>query len=648
VATPPLSDPPGSDLATRAFSAAGPRISTLRGMAGRVRLPHARRHRSTARRITLAVFAGLATLAILLTLDGIWAGRTMFRGVSSARSALTEGAVAVVTGDPQAAVPHFEHAASAADSALDASGHPSISLLGRLPWLGDNLGAVEAVAQASRSSADAGMAMVEAARILDWRDLRLPAAEAIGAVDLAKIEQATPAIDRVASELGAAAARLEAADTGRLVGPVASGYDDALETLQRRAAIALDTRDFMEVLPRFLGGGARRRYLLAIQTLGRPQGTGGEVDLVGVLSARDGVMTLSSALTPAGEAFAATTTTTDARAAGANLMAAATDAGFGKLDGVVLADSLWLADALWTTGSVEVADRALPVNSDQAAKVLEREVFEARDAGAAATRRAEVATAIVESYLARRPATEAFAVALARDVAEQDLVIVASKPRDRRMLEGLGAGGTSRAPARQAVSVTWDTVVDNHAAVFTRREVSHRVVLEADGSARVRTVVSLVNEAPDGPPSALLGFDLPATVPEPAGVNPVGGWAADVGVAIPRKAERITAETSIPSETTTAKDEGSKSVVARLAADPGDSMSLTVSYRMADAKTVDGIYRVLVTPQPAWPAGVVRVRIDAPPGVAIAEASEEFEVGGLSARYVGTPTRPFVLWVRFA
>ena len=82
--------------------------------------------------------------------------------------------------------------------------------------------------------------------------------------------------------------------------------------------------------------------------------------------------------------------------------------------------------------------------------------------------------------------------------------------------------------------------MDNHAAVFARRDVSHRVMLEEDGSARMRTVVSLVNEAPDEPPSALLGFPLPATVDEPAGVNPVGGWAADVGVLLPPKADRIT------------------------------------------------------------------------------------------------------------
>ncbi len=641
-----MATPPRSDLGTEAFSAGTSRSSALRRLTDQVRLPHAHRHRSPARRIVLAVLAALAVVVVLLVLDALWAGRTMVRGVAAARGDLAEGSVAVVTGDPEAAVPHLESAAEAAESALDASGHPSISLASRLPWIGENLRAVEAIAEASQRTADAGLTMAEAARVLDWHDLRIPAAEAIGDVDLATIEAAAPLLDDVATELGDAAAALEAVGPARLVGPVATGYDDALETLRRRAAIAADASDVMALLPRFLGSGAEREYLLAIQTLGRPLGVGGEVDLIGVLTADDGVMTLSTPLTPAGEGFARATDTTDARSAGENLLAAAGDEGLGELDGVLLADSMWLADAVWTTGTAEVPERDLPVNPDEAPTVLEREVFEGRDVAAADTRRAEVANAIVESYLARRPATEAFATALARDVAERHLTVVATRGRERRILERLGADGAPEPPGQPPLAVTWSTVVDNQAAIFTDREISHRVMLDDDGSAKVRTIVTLTNHADDAPPSALLGFPLPATVPDPAGVNPVGGWAADVGVLLPAKADRVTAETSVPSETSIVKEEGRAVVLAQLAVDPGDSRSLLVGYRLPDAKIDDGEFRLRVIPQPAWPVGLVRVRIDAPPGEVIAEASADLEVGGVSATYVGRPTRPFTLWIR--
>ena len=172
-----------------------------------IRLPRSHRRRSEVRRIVLGVLAALAALLLLLTIDAVWSGRTMLRGVSTARSELTEGSVAAVTGDPGASIPHFERAAEAADSALSAGDHPSMALLERVPWLGDNIRAVSAVAEAERRSADAGLAMAEVARTLGWNDLRLPASEAIGRVDLDALRAAEPGFDTVATELGTALAQ---------------------------------------------------------------------------------------------------------------------------------------------------------------------------------------------------------------------------------------------------------------------------------------------------------------------------------------------------------------------------------------------------------------------------------------------------------
>ena len=108
--------------------------------------------RTRGNRVFLAIMAGLATAAVILMLDGLWAGRQMFRGVASARSALGEGAVAVVTGDPEAAQPFFEDAGDDAASAVDAAGHPSIQLLSRLPIVGDNIAAVQALFEARYTS----------------------------------------------------------------------------------------------------------------------------------------------------------------------------------------------------------------------------------------------------------------------------------------------------------------------------------------------------------------------------------------------------------------------------------------------------------------------------------------------------------------
>jgi hypothetical protein len=598
-------------------------------------------------RIALAVLAGLTAALLLLVLDGAWAGRAMFRGVADSRSALGEGAVAVVTGDPAAARPFFERAAESADATVAATSHPSIELAERLPWLGDNIKAVEAVARASAQSADAGLAMADAATILGWQDVRVPATEALGAVDLPALREATPKLDEVAKGLGIAEAQLSAADTGRLIGPIATGYHDALDTLRRRYTIASQTRDLAHLLPGFLGAGGSRTYLLAVQTLGLPQGTGGRVDLVGTLKAERGILTLDGPLTPGGELYADANVTPDGPTTAQELLRIASAAGLGELDGVALIDSVWLQDALWVTGQVEVPGRREPVTMNDAADVLEREVFEVTNPTEAEEKRARVANAIVEAYLERRPSTEAFAIGSATDAAQRHLILFSTKPKEQVILERLGAAGRYE-PGANPLSVTWRTLVENHAVLFARRTVSNTVSLTSDGAARIRTVIELVNQSPQDTPSVLLGLPLPATVPEPGDVNPVGGWAGEVEVTLPAGATRVTAETSVPSETEIVREQGRQYAVATLATDPGDQMTLIVNYSVDHATQKDGrSFRMSIFPQASLEAGTVRVKIDVPSGSSIEDASESLQLAGASARFVGAPTEPLQLWVRW-
>ena len=603
--------------------------------------------RTRGNRVFLAIMAGLATAVVILMLDGLWAGRQMFRGVASARIALGEGAVAVVTGDPEAAQPFFEDAGDDAASAVDAAGHPSIQLLSRLPIVGDNIAAVQAVAVASEQTAEAGLAMVDAANTLGWHDLRLPASEAIGSVDIPTLRAATPKLNEVAKHLGIAAAELQAADTGRLLGPVATGFDDALETLDRRARVALNARDLALFLPRFLGAGGERRYLVAVQTLGRPQGTGGMVDLVGTLEARGGELALASPLAPAGDAFDDATLSPDGPTAAQALLLAAGDSGLGEFDGVILIDSVWLQDACWVTGSVEVEDRTLPLTMDDAADALEIQALETTSETDAAATRASWANSILESYLTKRPSTEAFAIGSAKVTAERHLILYSTDEREQALLTRLGATGTYDV-GLNPVSVTWNSLVENHAAVFTRRTTTHSVIVEPDGSARVRTVIDLVNAAADTPPSVVLGLPIPATVEEPGGVAPVGGFAAEVRVALPSSADKISVETSVPSETEVVREGNEQFAVATLATDPGDSISLTLNYSIDRAVPDDARqFRTVVFPQPTLDPGVVKVRLDAPGGATVSEAQADMIRAGTTASYMGEPSAPIVLWIRW-
>ena len=603
--------------------------------------------RTRGNRVFLAIMAGLATAAVIVMLDGLWAGRQMFRGVASARSALGEGAVAVVTGDPEAAQPFFEDAGDDAASAVDAAGRPSIRLLSLLPIVGDDIAAVQAVAVASEETAEAGLAMVDAANTLGWHDLRLPATEAIGSVDIPTLRAATPKLNEVAKHLGIAAAQLQAAHTGRLLGPVATGFDDALETLDRRARVALNARDLALFLPKFLGAGEERRYLVAVQTLGRPQGTGGMVDLVGTLEARGGELALASPLAPAGDAFNDATLSPDGPTAAQALLLAAGDSGLGEFDGVILLDSVWLQDACWVTGSVEVEDRTLPLTMDDAADALEIQALETTSETDAAATRASWANSILESYLTKRPSTEAFAIGSAKVTAERHLILYSTDEREQALLTRLGATGTYDV-GQNPVSVIWNSLVENHASVFTHRTTTHSVIVEPDGSARVHTVVDLVNAAADTPPSVVLGLPIPATVEEPGGVAPVGGFAAEVRVALPSSADKITVETSVPSETEVVREGNEQFAVATLATDPGDSISLIINYSIDRAVPDDARqFRTVVFPQPTLDPGLVKVRLDAPGGATVSEAQADMTRAGTTASYAGEPSAPIVLWIRW-
>ena len=242
-----------------------------------------RRPRTRGKRVALAVLAGLATFAVLLVLDGIWAGRALVRGLTNARSELSVAIESIVTGDPGSAAPHFVAAARAADDARGAVGHPSMGIAGLLPIVGDNIDAAAAVADASRATADAGADMVRVARTLGWTDIRVPGSTAIGSVDIAAFEDAIPDMEAVSRELRVALRALEAAGSDSLLGPVASGYRDAVEGLALRLDLATRFRDSLRLTTAMFAGD--HRYLVCVPALGVPRPGGGAPATAGVLVA---------------------------------------------------------------------------------------------------------------------------------------------------------------------------------------------------------------------------------------------------------------------------------------------------------------------------------------------------------------------------
>ena len=88
--------------------------------------------------------------------------------------------------------------------------------------------------------------------------------------------------------------------------------------------------------------------------------------------------------------------------------------------------------------------------------------------------------------------------------------------------------------------------------------------------------------------------------------------------------------------------------VATLATDPGDSISLILNYSIDRAVPDDARqFRTMVFPQPTLDPGVVKVRLDAPGGATVSEAQADMTRAGTTASYVGEPSAPTVLWIRW-
>lgn len=613
-------------------------------MASEPAAPRRWRPRTPGRRVALAVGAGLATFAILVVLDGVWAGTSLLRNLTRARSELGVAIGSIVTGDPEAAAPHFVAAAGAADDALGAVGHPSMAIAGLLPVVGDNIDAAAAVAESSGATARAGTTMVRVSRDLAWTDIGLPASTAAGRLDIPAFEAAAPSMDAVVSRLREALQRLEAAGEGRLIGPVAVGYRDALEGLELRADLASRLRDVIHLMPAMFGGEEPRRYLVCVPSLGVPRPGGGAPTAVGVLTAADGSLTIEP-LAPAPEAIARVPGSPDWPTTARALSVAAKEVGFPRLDGVIRLDAVALQDLVWAIGDVEVPGRKLPFSDRTTTDALEIDAFLGSSPRKASSLQAAWVSRILLEFLARRPGVESFALATAADARDRHLAVYLVRPDEQRLVKALGLDGRARFGGRGFLPVvaSWASTSSSHVGALVDVAIRYDVAVRPDGSASVRTEVLFENRAAGtGPPSVLLG--RPA-----AGVG-VGTFAADVTLYLPADARNVVAETSRPSPIEVGARLGLSTVTGSVTVRGAESTTLTATYAVDDAvRTVEGVHELVLrlVPQPTIAGIRYQVRISLPEGSTIASGSPAIERHGRTAAFSGVRAGPVDLELRY-
>ncbi|MGH2656332.1 MAG: DUF4012 domain-containing protein [Actinomycetota bacterium] len=631
----------------------------------RVRVRRRRRRRWWQRRTVWRRFLLVAALAGgALFIDGAWAATTSIRGLQQVRFQLETAAEDLAAGRLDDADSRFRLARTFADRAGNLVLHPAGALADVLPLIGDDVDAVQTMARSVGRVADAGTSLVGAARAVGWDGSGLPGSTSAGRIDLEPIEDAAPFLDQAATRMGEARSLLEPLSTESLFGFVANAATDVRLGVTERERDMRTAAGLAEVLPTFLGGDELREYFVALQNLSAPRGTGGFLGLYAILRVEDGtaeLQTLEHAsrfpevspidAPPDVEAryarFGGTTHLIAANyspdfptTAGVILEmweAASRD----PLDGVMALDPVWMAHVLEAVGPVETPAWPEPLTSANLSDVLHRQTFTLPQPDSDRTQEA-IGTNLFEALLERPLPPRGLGEALARGAREGHLRVYSVREEEQARLEDLGVAGRVVLPDNP-LFVVWQDAVNNRAGYFARKEAEVRVTLNGDGSARVETEVTLLNEAPDGPPSILLG--------QGATGDPIGYFAAFVNVYLPAEAAvtESAVEPGVPLGIVE-QEFGHPVAMELVGAPPGEQASMTVAYEVPEALVRRGDvweYRLGYLPQPTLTPAGLRVEIAMPAGAEVVGASPGLTATGPALEYQASPTAPTGIWVRF-
>jgi hypothetical protein len=538
-----------------------------------------------------------------------------------------------------------------------------MAIAGLLPWIGDDVDAVSTLTGAAEDAATGGGSVVVAARSAGWGG----SVELLGAggqVDLAALERAGPGLDAAATDLQGASDAVSGIETQELIGRLAAIVTEADETLTRQSELVGKARDLAHVLPGMLGADGPKRYLLAFQNLSAPHGTGGYLGFLGELSAVDGRLSLED-LEPVGDVqpvppvdvppdvrrrygrFGVATTMWASNyppdVAESSDIASQIWLASGRkpVDGVLWADTIFMSDMLAAIGPVESRAWPEPITVDNVVEVLNRNVFELAGQDRSDAIQARVGSDMWTAALTRRPDPSALGEAVASGTREGHLAMFSTDADAQRTLERLGAAGRF-VLGDHPLAVVWQDASASRAGYFAEHEVASTVTLGADGAATTETVVTLHNAAPDGPPSILLGDGKG---------HPVGWWGVDVEVYLPADAEAPDVVTSEPSIVGIDEAYGHPVADARLFAESGDTMSLTVTYAEpgAASRAEDDTwsYAVQLRPRPMLRAVPYSLNVALPEGAEVVTMPEGATYADGSVRWSGTPTEPVGLQINY-
>ncbi|WP_139346803.1 DUF4012 domain-containing protein [Sinomonas mesophila] len=363
-----------------------------------------------------------------------------------------------------------------ASGARAAASGPLWDLAAGLPWIGPNLRAGTAAAQAADTLASKALPLLlEVASTVDPGAV-LPGREP---KDLAPLAQAVPKVEAAAEAVRSAEGLLGAVDTSAIVpqlaGPVRSAHDDVA-----RLRGLLDTGEAAaRMAPGLLGADGPRTYLVLVQNNAEARASGGIPGALVEVTLDRGAMTLgkqgsASGLgsflpripvdpvqqriysTRLGRYMQDVNLTPDFPTAGATAAAMWEREGGKHVDGVVSLDPVALARLLGALGPVELEGRefapfraaGLPatLTAENATRTLLSDVYRIEEPKLQDVYFAAVAREIFASFSAADGDPVALARAVTAVVEDGRLFFYSSRPEEQATVAGWDVGGAIDRP----------------------------------------------------------------------------------------------------------------------------------------------------------------------------------------------------------
>lgn len=354
--------------------------------------------RARRRRNLRRVLVGCAVTLVVVVGLGAWLALDAKRAADALQAAkvdVQDLQEQVRAGDSDAADATLLQLQAHSSTAALATSGPLWTLAGSLPWVGQNVDAVQTVAQAVDDLAQRALpSLMQASTLVDPGAL----APVNGRVDLAPLQEAAPGIVAADEAVQLTAEQLDAIDTSTLLGFVAEPVETLRDQVADVAVTTATASRAAQLVPAMMGADGPRNYLVLVQNNAEQRSTGGIPGSVLHLRAEDGTVTvvtersgsslagLAEPVLPLTEAELAlygtllgtdmrdVTFTPDYPRTGALAKAIWEREVGDTIDGVLSVDPVALGLVLDATGPVQLSDGST-ISGDDAAQRLLNQVY---------------------------------------------------------------------------------------------------------------------------------------------------------------------------------------------------------------------------------------------------------------------------------